>query len=230
MSSVSGISGRTVPSGSRNATAAPSVSCPSRNTVALIWKVSPAAAFAGHLPQSTTGTTFSIRRATAGRSSTTATSSSRKLRASSKAWGSARSRSPREQSRSCARKGWPTRALPVAAGHRRGAARDEFAPVERGYANAYGQSVRIFRAVPFRVSVAEEALPEQAPTIRTSARSRPEVHRLPVDCAHGVGRDCALDCWRHGFRAGHRRERIVLAVDRYCGVEVADCHSDRQGR
>jgi len=41
--------------------------------------------------------------------------------------------------------------------------------------------VRIFRAEPLRVSVADEALPEQAPTIRTSARSRPEVHRLPVD-------------------------------------------------
>src|SRR5204863_15745 len=48
------------PSGPRSTTPAPGTSCPSRNTVALTSKVSPATALAGRRPQSITGSTSLI--------------------------------------------------------------------------------------------------------------------------------------------------------------------------
>ena len=47
--------GRVPPSGSRRTTPAAMMPCPSRNTVALTGKVSPATALAGQRPQSTAG-------------------------------------------------------------------------------------------------------------------------------------------------------------------------------
>ena len=52
-------SGATAPDGSRSTTPVPSISCPSRNTVAVTWNVSPTVALAGRRPQSTWGWTSS---------------------------------------------------------------------------------------------------------------------------------------------------------------------------
>ncbi len=52
-----GVHGPRRPLGPRRTTLAPTASCPSRNTVAVTWNVSPATAFAGRLPHSTAGRT-----------------------------------------------------------------------------------------------------------------------------------------------------------------------------
>ncbi len=55
-----GTAGAADPAGSRSTTPAPMTPWPSRNTVALTWKVSPLTAFAGRRPQSTAGATSRI--------------------------------------------------------------------------------------------------------------------------------------------------------------------------